>query len=170
MCGRRSFSFNEPSTWSSGAMSSSSSTTKWSRKHNVSTHFPKDQNCEVCRRTNITRAPCRKRTGNSIPRAKKFGDLTTADHKVLNEDGESRNSHKFAVIVQDLATRWLQAYPCNTKTSQETEKSLKKFVKPKESPKVIYKDNSLKFGKRVMISSGIIDPRQTASQKEQYAG
>ena len=28
-------------------------------KHSVYTHFPKDRNCEICKRTNITRAPCR---------------------------------------------------------------------------------------------------------------
>ena len=28
-------------------------------KHNVHTHFPKDRNCEICKRTKITRAPCR---------------------------------------------------------------------------------------------------------------
>ena len=27
-------------------------------KHNVHTHFPKDRNCEICKRTKITRAPC----------------------------------------------------------------------------------------------------------------
>ena len=26
-------------------------------KHNVHTHFPKDRNCEICKRTKITRAP-----------------------------------------------------------------------------------------------------------------
>ena len=26
-------------------------------KHNVYTHFPKDRNCEICKRTKITRAP-----------------------------------------------------------------------------------------------------------------
>ena len=31
-------------------------------KHNVHTHFPKDRNCEICKRTKITRAPCRRRT------------------------------------------------------------------------------------------------------------
>ena len=29
-------------------------------KHSVYTHFPKDRNCEICKRTKITRAPCRK--------------------------------------------------------------------------------------------------------------
>ena len=78
---------------------------------------------------------------------KKIGDLTAADHTFLNEYGESRNSNKYAVIVQDLATQWLQTCPCKTKISQGTEKSLKQFVKPKQSSKVIYTDNSLKFGK-----------------------
>ena len=52
-----------------------------------------------------------------------FGDLITADHTVLNEGCESRNNHRYAVVVQDLATQWIQSYPCKTKTSQETEKS-----------------------------------------------
>ena len=29
-------------------------------KHNVHTHFPKDRNCEICKRTKITRAPVQK--------------------------------------------------------------------------------------------------------------
>ena len=53
----------------------------------------------------MTRAPCRKRAGEAVPRAE-FGDLTTADHKVLNEGGESRNNHRCAVVVQDLATQY----------------------------------------------------------------
>ena len=49
--------------------------------------------------------------------------------------------------MQDLATQWIQAYPCKTKTSQETQRSLQKFLEPERKPKVIYTDNSLKFGK-----------------------
>ena len=71
-----------------------------SRKHCTCTHFPKDPNYEVFKRTMITRAPCRRRTGNSVPRAEKFGDLITADHKVLNEGSESR--HK----ILDRGTRF----------------------------------------------------------------
>ena len=44
-------------------------------------HIPLDRNCEVCLRTKMTRALCRRRTGEAVPRAKKFGDLITADHK-----------------------------------------------------------------------------------------
>ena len=35
-------------------------------KHNVHTHFPKDRNCEICKRTKITRAPCRRRNGEAL--------------------------------------------------------------------------------------------------------
>ena len=54
-------------------------------KHSVKTHFPKDRNCEICQRTKITRAPCRRRNGRAVLRAENFGDLITADHKVLYE-------------------------------------------------------------------------------------
>ena len=116
-------------------------------KHNVHIHFPIDRNCEICKRTKITRVPCRRRNGEAVPRAVNFGDLITADHKVLSDNCESRNNHRYAVVVQDLATQWIQAYPCKNKTSQETQRSLQKFLEPERKPKVIYTDNSLEFGK-----------------------
>ena len=105
------------------------------------------RNCEICKRTKITRAECRRRNGEAIPRAESFGDLITADHKVQSDNCESRNNHRYAVVVQDLATQWIQAYPCKNKTSQETQRSLQKFLEPERKPKVIYTDNSLEFGK-----------------------
>ena len=116
-------------------------------KHSVYTHFPRDRNCEICKRTKITRAPCRRRNGGAVPRADNFGDLITADHKILSDNCESRNNHRYAVVVQDLATQWIQAYPCETRTSQETQMSLQKFLEPDRNPKVIYTDISLEFGK-----------------------
>ena len=44
-------------------------------KHSVYTHFPKDRNCEICKRTKNYKGPVQKF----------FGDLITADHKVLSE-------------------------------------------------------------------------------------
>ena len=80
-----------------------------SGKHSVYTHFPKDPNCEMCPKTKITRASCRRRASAVMPRAEHFGDLITADHKVLSEESASRNNHRYAVVVQDLATQWLQS-------------------------------------------------------------
>ena len=41
-------------------------------KHSVNTHFPKDRNCEICKGTKITRAPCSRRNGEAVPRAENF--------------------------------------------------------------------------------------------------
>ena len=49
--------------------------------------------------------------------------------KVVNLE----NNHRYAVVV--------------TKTSQETQRSLQKFLEPDRKPKVIYTDNSLELGK-----------------------
>ena len=35
-------------------------------KHSVYAHFPKDRKCQICQRTNIARAPCRRRNGIPI--------------------------------------------------------------------------------------------------------
>ena len=130
-------------------------------------HFSKDRNCEVCLRTTMTWALCRRRMGKAVLRAEKFGDLITADHKVFNEVNLD------AVAVQDLTTQWIQSYPCKTKTTQETEKCSRMFLKPSEKPKVIYTDNSLEFGKNlVKIYHGIIellhliDPRRMVLLEE----
>ena len=52
-----------------------------SRKHSIYTHFPKDRNCKVCLKTKMTRALCRRRTGEAPPRAEKFGDWVMADQR-----------------------------------------------------------------------------------------
>ena len=117
-------------------------------KHSVYLHFPEDRNCEICQRTKITRAPCRRRKGEAVPRADNFGDLKTADHKVLRwKLWILENNHRYAVVVQDLATQWIQPYPCRTKLHRKHKGSLQKFLEPDRKPKVIYTDNSLEFGK-----------------------
>ena len=119
-----------------------------SGKHSVYTHFPKDPNCDICLKTKITRNSGRRRNGTVVvPSSEHFGDLITADHKILIEESESRNNHRYAVVVQDLAIQWIQSYTCKTQTSQETQKSLQKFLEPTRKPKVIYTDSSLEFGK-----------------------
>ena len=83
------------------------------KKHGIHTHFLKDRNSEVCKRTRMTRAPCRMRNGEeAVPRAEFFGDLTTAEQKGVNEGSESRDNDRCAVVVQHLATQWIQSYPC----------------------------------------------------------
>ena len=95
----------------------------------------------------MTRAPCRRRNGNAVHRAENFGDLITATHKVSTREVNLERITDTQSCLQDLATQWIQSYPCTTKTSQETEWSLQKFLEPTDKPKVIYSDNSVEFGK-----------------------
>ena len=118
-----------------------------SGKHSVYTHFPKDPNCDICLKAKITRTYCRRRTGTVVPRAEHFGDLITADHKVFNEESESRNNHRCAVVVHNLATQWIQSHPCKTKSNKKKQKNLVKFLESTRKPKVIYTDSSLESGK-----------------------
>ena len=46
-----------------------------------------------------------------------------------------------------FSLQWIQSYPCRTKTSQETQKSLQKFLEPTGKPEVIFTHKSLEFGK-----------------------
>ena len=57
-----------------------------------------------------------------------------------------RRINEKEVVVLDLASQWIQSYPCKTKSSHETKKSLLKFLEPSHRPKVVYTDNSMDFG------------------------
>ena len=110
--------------------------------HCIYAHFPKDRNCEICQRSNITRALCRRRFWWSRTSRRKICDLITADQKHLSDETESRNSHRYAIVVQDIATQWNQFYVCKTTTSQDTKRSWQKFLEPSRKPKFIYTDTS----------------------------
>ena len=125
------------------------STTKnrWNRGSHRTPTWRRSKRGAGARRESMLAQHRRRRTGTVVPKTDNFGDLITAVHKVLCEGCESRNYHRYAAVVQDLATQWIQSDPCKTKTSQETQKSLQKFLEPTRKPKVIYTDNSLEFGK-----------------------
>ena len=146
-------------------------------KHNVHTHFPKDRNCEICKRTKITRAPCRRRNGGAVLRADNFGNLITVDHIT-----------KFSVKVVNLETiidmqSWCMTWPPNG--SSRIRATQKLHRRPREACKSSWSPiSSLKFftltipwnlAKPVKISPGIIarlhhtDRKQMVLQKEQCA-
>ena len=93
-------------------MESRSKVEPCSGKHSVYTHFAKDRNCDICLKTKIPRASCRRRAGTVLPKAEIFGDLIIVDYNMLSEESESRTNHRYFVVVQDLATQWLQSFPC----------------------------------------------------------
>ena len=128
-------------------------------KHSVKNSLPERPNLRDLSEDHYNKFSLQKRTGGAVPRAENVGDLITADHKVLSGGCESRNNHRYAVVVHDLATQWIQSYLCKTKTSQETLRSLQKFLEPDRKPEV----NRQKLGK---ISPGIIVRRHHTDRKQ----
>ena len=96
----------------------------------------------------------------------------TAEHKVLNEGRESRDNHRYAAVVQVHAT---QQNPCQTKTSQETEKNFTKvFQSRHRSQKLFIRTIYWNLAGLVKNHHGIIeqlhfiDQRQAELQNELY--
>ena len=75
--------------------------------------FPRNPNCELCKRTKITRAAGRRNSQMPhAPRDQFRRCSCTAGHKILSKEGESRNNQRYAIVAQDLATQRIQSYPC----------------------------------------------------------
>ena len=121
-------------------------------------------------RTKITRAPCRRRTGEAVLRAGEFGDLITADHKVLNEKGESRNIQR----IRCRGTRSCNSMNSSILSVQNKNFSpdgndFKKVSRASEKPKVvqiisILSDlaNPVKIYHGIIVLQHTIDPRRVA--------
>ena len=89
----------------------------------------------------------------------------------------SRNdcNYRYVFVLPDLATKWIQGYPCKTRSSQETQRNLQMFLEPDKKPKVITLTIPWNSVKLVKISPGIIarlhlmDQKQVRLLKEQCA-
>ena len=113
------------------------------------THFPKDPRCPICNQCKNTRAQCRRKKDHGepdkLPEPKAFADSITADHKILNEDDESRSNDRVAMVVMDRFTKWLQGFAAPSKEAKEVIRDLQKFVGPQVKPQHVYTDNSQEF-------------------------
>ena len=118
-----------------------------SGKYSIFTHFPNDRNYDICLRTKITTASCRKRTATVV-----------SDRKMLVI--QKLRIAKFSVKDVNLETiidtllwhkTWQHSghdsYPFETKTSQETQKELIKVLGTDEEIKSQKHYNSLEFCK-----------------------
>ena len=125
-------------------------------KHSVYTHFPEDRNCEICQRTKITRAPCRKRNGGAAP---------CAENLVIR----SQQITKFSVKVVNLETiidmqSWCRTWPPNgssrirakQKLLRKHKKPCKKFWSPTGSLKSFTQTILWNLAKHVKIFPGVI--------------
>ena len=73
--------------------------------------------------------------------------MITADHQVLDEEQLCRLHHRYAAVVQDLATQWIENYPCKSISAQEAQRSLRAFLRPEENPRSIFPDKFLELVK-----------------------
>ena len=112
--------------------------------HNVFTQYPKGPNCNKSKVTKSTRARCntKSRKRKSDARSENFVDLITADHKVLNDESESRCRYRDAFIVEDEHTNWIQGLPRERKRSRIQWVVCRDFVSPSQKPGIIFTDNS----------------------------
>ena len=116
-----------------------------SARHNKFTHFPLDTNCEICKLVKCTRAACK--TGavperDGLPPAQKFGDRLTADHKTLADDQSARSGARYALVIQDEYSKWIQADATKTKSHGKVVMALSRFMPLNTKPMHIYVDNT----------------------------
>ena len=119
--------------------------------HNTFTHFPRSEDCEVCRNCKVSRAQCRQRHADdqpspgTIPISQNFGEYVTADTEILNDDDASRDHDKNVTVIQCKSTYWLQGFPSTTKNTADTKKAFQRFWGPDVIAKLVYTDNAGEF-------------------------
>ena len=74
----------------------------------------------------------------------KFGDLITADHKILTVENESRCGCRKTQIVQDDLTNWIQSYPMKNKRNTGNDVVFPK-ISSSVTEDIISTDNSKEF-------------------------
>ena len=91
---------------------------------------------------------CRRRVHSGMLCATKFGDTITPDHQTLNEEGEPRNNHRYAIVVQDFDTQWIQS--CLLMENKNITRNDEEHTEVSQSEiqsKVAFSANSVEFGK-----------------------
>ena len=112
-------------------------------KHSVYTHFPKDRNCAICQRTQNYKGPVQKTHWRSRTSCRKFWWFVYS--RPQSSQWRLWISKQSSICSRGARSR----HSCfrAKKASQETQRSLQKFLEPNRKPKVIDADNSMEFGK-----------------------
>ena len=116
-----------------------------SARHNQFTHFPLDMHCEICKLVKSTRSACKSGTvpePDGLPPADRFGDRLTADHKTLADDQSARGGERYALIIQDEYSKWIQAYATRTRSHEEVVMAFRRFMPLNSKPTHVYVDNA----------------------------
>ena len=97
-----------------------------------------------------TRASCSSNTDpkpDGLPEPTKFGDRVPVDHTIFNEENSSRSANRYAIIIQDAYSKWIQVCATKSKYQLEVVRYFQRFMNPHCKPKHVYTDNSKEFKK-----------------------
>ena len=104
-------------------------------------HFPKNPYCKACCKTRLRRKPRKRRT---VPRELngKFGSCITLDHVYAHSgEMEGMDGSMDMLVIYDLATEKIDAFPAKSKNADETHAAPQNF-RGTTYVDVDYSDNS----------------------------
>ena len=100
---------------------------------------------------------------DDLPQPTAFADRISLDHEIINDFDTADDNvvhiggdDKFALVVQDAFTKWLQSYPCKTKSADEIVLMLKRFLGPQTTAKHAWSDNAKEIEK-ALDTMGILE-------------
>ena len=116
-------------------------------KHSVYSHFLKDRNCEICKTDQNYKVSMQKTQKRSRTSCCKNWWLDNS--RSQGRQRQLRISKQSPICSRGAGSSHSMdpGVPCKNKTSQETQRSLQKFLEPERKSKVIYTYNSLESGK-----------------------
>ena len=111
--------------------------------HHMMTHIPKNPYCSTCNQAKMYKTPGYKTEGIRSVEASSFGDHITADHVVIYRDSHQVvEEARLALVIKDVATSFMYAYPSALKDEMECKSALQHFVSSKDKVGVFYSDNA----------------------------
>ena len=80
-----------------------------------------------------------------FPEPAAFGEMLTADHKILSRQERARKGECVSSVIQDKFSYWLRAYPSKHKDAASTIHGFQRFIGPKRRQEHVYTDGSEEF-------------------------
>ena len=128
-----------------------------SLKH-LMTHFPKNKYCSVCMRANMQNVRYQNKGGAEHHKAEQFGDHATGDSMALH-GLKNRGFHgeRNAVVLRDVATAFIDTYPCKTRDESDAHDAFRYFEGPNDKIKYWYSDKAPELLKAAQMMKWKID-------------
>jgi hypothetical protein len=145
------------------------------------THLPKNAMCKVCQIAKSFAKPSRRKLDSAqdnsrgvVPCIENFGDQVRADHVVMRGRTEGQDGQRSALVLQDVATGFVDAFPAPSRTTEECHDAMREFI-GKAQLKSLYSDNApelIALGHSLQIPHATSTPyrHQTNSRIERAIG